>query len=62
MAGAPLHERHAFLAAHPDLYEHSGGCVRLRIRGGTVALASLGCAGFAGGAQPDWSALSTMEH
>lgn len=31
MAGLPEHEQDAFLAAHPDLYEHNRGAVRLKI-------------------------------
>jgi hypothetical protein len=58
MAGAPQAEQHAFIAAHPDLYERSHGTVRLAIRDGTLALGSLGCAGFASGAMPEWSALA----
>ena len=30
----PGNEQHAFLEAHPDVYEHSHGAVRLRIHGG----------------------------
>jgi L-alanine-DL-glutamate epimerase-like enolase superfamily enzyme len=60
MAQCPEHEQAAFLAAHPDLYERSHGAVRLRIRDGALAIGSLGCAGFATGAEPDWRALATM--
>src|SRR6266446_5319667 len=41
MAGLPHHEQDAFLAAHPDLYEHSRGAVRVKIRNGRLALGSL---------------------
>jgi L-alanine-DL-glutamate epimerase-like enolase superfamily enzyme len=57
MAGRPRAEQAAFLAAHPDLYRDSGGVVRLRIEGGLIAAESLGCTGFAVGAEPDWSAM-----
>jgi hypothetical protein len=58
MAGLPQHEQDGFLAAHPDLYEHSRGAVRLKIRDGRLAIGSLAGAGFASGAYPDWTALS----
>jgi len=58
MAGLGADEQAAFLAAHPDLYERSHGAVRLAIRGGDLAIGSLGCVGFASGAEPDWSALA----
>jgi hypothetical protein len=58
MAGSPQHEQDGFLAAHPDLYEHSRGAVRLKIRDGRLAIGSLAGAGFASGAYPDWTALS----
>jgi len=57
MAGLPVAEQDAFLAAHPDLYEKSHGAVRLRIEGGKLAIGSLACPGFASGAMPDWSAM-----
>ena len=60
MAGAPGAEQSRFLAAHPDLYERSHGAVRLRIRAGELAIASLDCPGFASGAEPDWTALAPM--
>jgi hypothetical protein len=60
MAGAPEAEQSRFLAAHPDLYERSHGAVRLRIRGGQLAIGSLDCPGFASGAEPDWTALAPM--
>jgi hypothetical protein len=50
MAAAPPAEQRAFLAAHPDLYRLQDGVVRLRIRDGRLAIASLRCAGFAVGA------------
>jgi L-alanine-DL-glutamate epimerase-like enolase superfamily enzyme len=60
MADLPPHEQDAFLAAHPDLYERSHGAVRLRIRDGGLAIGSLGGAGFASGAEPDWRVLTPM--
>ena len=41
MAGAPEQEQRAFLTAHPDLYRRADGRVRLAIRDGALALASL---------------------
>jgi hypothetical protein len=57
MVGAPQIEQSAFLEAHPDLYERSGGTVRLVIRAGQLSLRSLASPGFASGALPDWSSL-----
>jgi hypothetical protein len=60
MGALPESEQRAFLAAHPDLYEHSHGAVRLRIREGRIALASLDCAGYASAAHPDWNRLPAL--
>ena len=60
MAGLPLAEQEAFLAAHPDLYERSHGAVRLKIRDGTLGIGSLGCTGFASGPLPDWATMRPM--
>ena len=60
MAAQPGAEQQAFLAAHPDLYEHSHGAVRLAIRDGRIALGSLACAGFASGALPDFGAMTPL--
>ena len=60
MAGLPDEEQQAFLSAHPDLYERSHGAVRLRIRGGMIALGSLDCPGYASRAMPDWKAMREM--
>ena len=60
MAGLPEHEQDAFLAAHPDLYEHNGGAVRLKIRNGRLTIGSLANTGFASGAYPDWAALKQL--
>lgn len=57
MSGVPAGEQAAFLAAHPDLYHRAGDTVRLTIRDGRIALGSLGCAGFAVAAEPDWSSM-----
>jgi len=61
MAGLPEAEQEAFLQAHPDLYERSEGAVRLKIREGSLAIGSLGCAGFASGALPDWNAMRSVQ-
>jgi hypothetical protein len=60
MASLPEAEQHAFLAAHPDLYERSHGAVRLKIAQGRLAIASLDCAGYASAAQPDFSAMQAI--
>jgi hypothetical protein len=59
-AGRPAGEARGFLAAHPRLYRESHGRVRLDIRGGKLALGSLGCPGFAVGARLDFSAMTPM--
>lgn len=61
MAGLPRGEQKAFLAAHPDLYEESHGAARVRIQDGTLAIGSLGCAGFASAAMPDWTSMRRMQ-
>lgn len=53
----PAAEQEAFLQAHPDLYERSHGAVRLKIRGGRIALGSLAVPGFASGSMPDFGAM-----
>ena len=60
MAALPPAEQEAFLQAHPDLYERSHGAVRLRIRGGRIAIASLDCAGYASGAMPQFDAMRAL--
>jgi L-alanine-DL-glutamate epimerase-like enolase superfamily enzyme len=60
MADLPAAEQDAFLAAHPDLYERTHNAVRLRIRDGRLGIASLGCVGFAAGAEPDWDAMTRI--
>lgn len=60
MAALPQSEQDAFLAAHPDLYERSHGAVRVRIRGGELAIGSLACAGYASAAMPHWGSMRLM--
>jgi len=60
MAAQGAGEQQAFLGAHPDLYERSQGAVRLAIRGGRIALASLAGPGFASGAMPDFAAMTAI--
>ncbi|MDX1376277.1 MAG: enolase C-terminal domain-like protein [Burkholderiales bacterium] len=60
MAALPPTEQASFLAAHPDLYARSRGAVRVAIRDGRLALGSLGCAGYACGAEPDWSSMQPL--
>ena len=61
MAALPEAEQRAFLAAHPDVYERSHGAVRLKIKQGRIALASLDCAGYASAAMPDFAAMRALE-
>jgi hypothetical protein len=60
MAAQPQAEQEAFLQAHPDLYEGSHGAVRLAIRAGRIQCASLDRAGYASGADPDFSAMQAL--
>jgi hypothetical protein len=62
MSAAPESEQQAFLAAHPPLYERQPGKpVRLKVQqGGTLHLSSLGCPGFAVGAEVDFKSLRPM--
>jgi enolase-like protein len=60
MAGLPAAEQSQFLAAHPDLYEHTHGAVRLKIRAGQLRVGSLATPGFASGAYPNWRTLKAM--
>ena len=61
MSAAPESEQQAFLAAHPNLYErHPGHPVRLKARSGKLDLSSLGCPGFAVGADMDFKSLKPM--
>ena len=60
MAGLPLSEQDAFLAAHSDLYVRSHGAVRVRISAGQLSIGSLGCSGFASAAMPGWREMREM--
>jgi hypothetical protein len=54
-------EQASFLAAHPTLYDRQPGKpVRLKITDGRINLTSLGCPGFAVGADVDFKALRSM--
>jgi hypothetical protein len=60
MAGLATAEQTSFLAAHPDLYEHTYGATRLKIRAGQLDIGSLARPGFASGAYPDWETMRQM--
>jgi len=60
MADLPVVEQQRFLAAHPDLYEHSHGATRVAIRDGELSIGSLEAVGFASGAMPDWPSMRPM--
>ena len=51
-ANTPADEAEAFLSAHSDLYERSGGKIRLAIHDGSLKTASLAQPGFASGVAP----------
>jgi hypothetical protein len=57
-AALPPAEQQAFLAAHPDLYEHSQGAVRLRVLGRRDRAGLAGGAGLASGAMPEFAAMT----
>ena len=57
---AGVREQQRFASAHPDLYETSGNCVRVAIRDGQLAIASLAIRGFASAAWPDIETLTPM--
>jgi len=63
MAALPEEEQKNFLRAHPDLYMHSAGAVRLRIEGGQIDLRSLlaepGFGGTGKGGGIHWDAMRT---
>jgi hypothetical protein len=62
MAGAPDHEQQDFLAAHPELYHRTDGRLRLTLRDGMIALASLARApGLAVGVMPDFAAMTPLQ-
>jgi hypothetical protein len=56
----PQSEQAAFCQAHPDLYEHSHGAARLRIRKGQLQIASLDAPGYASNVMPDFSAMRPL--
>ncbi|MDQ7954484.1 MAG: hypothetical protein RET84_01170 [Pseudomonadota bacterium] len=59
---APRAEAERFAAAHPDLYRHEGGQVRLAIADGRLQLGSLLAAtGFAHAADPHFDHLQPLE-
>jgi hypothetical protein len=60
MSFAPEREQANFVRAHPDLYDRASGSARLRIEAGRLALGSLACPGFAGGADMDFAAMRPM--
>ena len=60
MAGLPAHEQQQFLNGHEDLYEHSHGAVRLRIKGGMIQMKSLDCPAYASRALPEWNTMREM--
>jgi hypothetical protein len=57
---ASVREQRTFLLAHPDLYEAAGDHVRVAIRDGRIAIASLAIRGFAAAAWPDVDSLTPM--
>ncbi|MDR6951391.1 L-alanine-DL-glutamate epimerase-like enolase superfamily enzyme [Ancylobacter sp. 3268] len=58
---APEHEAQAFARAFPELYRVEAGKVRLDTRTATLPAARLVAGpGFAGGAAPDWAALTPL--
>jgi L-alanine-DL-glutamate epimerase-like enolase superfamily enzyme len=60
MAGLPAAEQKNFLDSHQDLYEFSHGAVRVHIKGGTIRMESLDCAGYASRVLPDWKTMKEM--
>lgn len=61
MSAAPEGEQQAFLSAHPALYDRQPGKpVRLRVAAGKLDLSTLGCPGFAVGAEMDFKSLRPM--
>jgi hypothetical protein len=61
MASVSESEQASFLKAHPTLYDRQPGKpVRLKVSDGKINLTSLGCAGFAVGADVDFKALRSM--
>lgn len=60
-AGRPAHEAHAFLSAHPDLYEATSYGPRLRLREGMLEIGSLATPGMGSAPWPDVAAMQPME-
>ncbi|MGE3067118.1 MAG: mandelate racemase [Hyphomicrobiaceae bacterium] len=60
MAFASEREQGSFTAAHPDLYDRSGGPARLRIRQGRLQLGSLRCPGHSVAGETDFASLRAM--
>ncbi|MEO7391348.1 MAG: enolase C-terminal domain-like protein, partial [Ramlibacter sp.] len=60
MAAQTPAEQDAFLGAHPDMYERSHGAVRLKIRGGRIAMGSLDCQGYGSAAMPGFGAMQRL--
>lgn len=56
----PAAEARAYLAAHPGFYMRDGDHVRLDVRSGRLATATLFQPGFASGAEPDWASLAPL--
>ena len=56
----PAAEAERFLTGHPDLYEKSGGRVRLAIHDGDLLTGSLATAGFASAVHPDWPTIAPL--
>jgi hypothetical protein len=63
LMAAPKTEQQNLLLAHDSLYEYSADAVRLRIKGGQIALGSLDCPGFASGqagGNISWDAMRSV--
>ncbi|MFQ5971463.1 MAG: mandelate racemase [Alphaproteobacteria bacterium] len=60
MSALSTAEQQGFRRAHPDLYREVDGETCLNIQDGRLAIGSLGCIGFAVGAEPDWSTMREM--
>jgi hypothetical protein len=59
-SGAGPAEQQRFATAHPALYTCDERGVRLRIAGGSIAVASLDAPGFASAGEPAWDALAPL--
>ncbi len=60
MADAPAAEQRALQAAHSDLYHWAGDRIRVTVKGGSIALRSLSCHGFACAPLPDFNTMQPM--